>query len=82
MSGWKGGSTRAWRVIRRAVLERDGYRCQVEGPNCVGVATEADHLVPKSQGGSDMMPNLRAACRPCNLARSDKPVDPAPLGRW
>lgn len=81
MSGWK-GSSRKWRVIRAAVLARDNYQCQIQGPNCLGTATQPDHIVPKSQGGSDMMSNLRAACQPCNSARSDKPVDPAPLGRW
>lgn len=29
VSGWAGGSSRAWRRIRLAVLERDGWRCQV-----------------------------------------------------
>jgi len=81
MPGWK-GSSRAWRVVRAAVLARDAYRCQIQGPHCTQIATTADHLVPKSQGGRDMMTNLRAACQPCNSHRSDKPVDPAPLGRW
>lgn len=27
---WKVGSTRAWRRIRAAVLDRDGHRCQLQ----------------------------------------------------
>lgn len=27
-TGWAGGSTRAWRLVRSAVLARDGYRCR------------------------------------------------------
>ena len=78
---WK-GSTPAWRRLRAAVLARDRYRCQIEGPRCLGKATTADHIVPKSQGGLDRPDNLRAACVPCNAERGAKPLDPAPLGRW
>jgi len=33
MSGWAAGSSRAWRRIRLAVLDRDGWACQVEQPH-------------------------------------------------
>jgi 5-methylcytosine-specific restriction protein A len=69
MSGWRtdrNGSTTAWRKVRRYVLARDGYVCQIRGPRCAGVATTADHVVAVTFGGSDHPSNLRAACAPCN----------------
>jgi HNH endonuclease/AAA domain len=62
----KWGGRRA-QALTRAVLERDGYRCVY----CGGPATTADHIVPRSAGGTDSMDNLRAACRPCNSSRGD-----------
>jgi 5-methylcytosine-specific restriction endonuclease McrA len=60
-------STHRWQRLRQAILERDGYRCQMAGPRCKGVATTADHIKPRSEGGAMWDPaNLRAACRPCN----------------
>ncbi len=76
---WAGGSTHAWRVVRRQVLVRDGYRCLIKGPNCTIVATTADHVIPKSQGGTDDPANLRAACGPCNQSRGAGASDPEPL---
>ncbi len=71
-------------MVRRSVLERDGYHCQIMGPNCVGRATTADHIQPRSQGGDCYdLANLRAACVPCNssggavlanLARRDRAI--------
>lgn len=62
---------RAWSAVRRQVLERDGHVCQIGGPKCLGAATEVDHIVPFSAGGSKYdVGNLRAACKPCNVGRS------------
>lgn len=77
---WAGGSTTAWKKVRRLVLERDGYRCQIRGPRCLTIATQADHIVLKSQGGTDHPDNLRASCGPCN--QSAKRSDPEPRGAW
>lgn len=69
--------------MRRFVLERDRYRCQVpadDGELCGAWASCADHIVPKSRGGSDHPDNLRAACTPCNLRRGDR-LDGEPRGR-
>lgn len=57
-----------WQRTRFAVLARDGYRCQVQGPGCTRVATDCDHLDKPAQ--KDAPPHrLRAACAHCN--RSD-----------
>jgi 5-methylcytosine-specific restriction protein A len=75
MSGrpaWQ-GSTRAarlpgnWARLRRIVLCRDKYICQVELDCCTTRATEVDHIRPRD----DHSPaNLRAACHACNQRRN------------
>lgn len=65
---WAGGSTRAWRRTRRAVLERDGHRCQRpaddrDGP-CLAPANTVGHVDPLCAGGVKLAPadRLRAEC--------------------
>lgn len=55
--------------IRRRVFSRDGYICQVRGPDCTGKAEEVDHIVPQALGGVHDDSNLRASCRVCNGQR-------------
>lgn len=64
--------TGKWKSVRRKVLERDHFQCKIRGPKCKGTATECDHIIPVSKGGSWLdQTNLRAACRPCNSGRAD-----------
>jgi hypothetical protein len=35
--------TDEWQRQRRRIMERDGYRCQANGPNCTGSAREVHH---------------------------------------
>jgi 5-methylcytosine-specific restriction endonuclease McrA/uncharacterized protein (DUF1778 family) len=58
----------AWKRLSAAVLNRDNYVCRY----CGGRATTADHVVPKSKGGSDALSNLVAACRSCNSGKRDR----------
>lgn len=71
-AAWAGGSTRAWRRLRAAVLERDGGRCQVpvEGRPCGVVARTVGHLDPLSAGGPKLAPmtKLRAECERHNYS--------------
>lgn len=69
------GSSRAWRRLRLFVLDRDGWLCRVPvkdgridpaGKPCLLPASCADHIVPRTQGGTDDPDNLRAACVPHN----------------
>lgn len=69
MSTGARGSTRAWRRLRAAVLERDGHVCQVRLVCDGAPATHVDHIVPVVDGGRDDPGNLRAACAACNLRR-------------
>lgn len=71
-----------WPTIRLRVLDRDGWRCQINGPLCLGKATEVDHIRSWRIPGVDPydMTNLRAACKPCNSqlggrAAHQRPVD-------
>ena len=57
------------RKLVAAVLRRDGGRCVIAGPLCLGEATVADHLANRGAGGSkalDIPENLVAACVICN----------------
>lgn len=63
-SGW------AWTRTRAAVLARDSYACRIGGPGCTTTATEVDHLVPLSAGGTDDPGNLRAVCAVCHRAKT------------
>lgn len=53
---------KAWQELRERVLKRD--------PICVRCgqlpSTVADHIIPRSAGGSDAMSNLRGVCRQCD----------------
>lgn len=62
---WSGGygSTRTWRKLRAQVLTEEPI-CACGAP-----ATDAGHIVPRSQGGPDTRSNLVGQCEPCNLAQ-------------
>ena len=59
-SGW------AWSRIRQRVLRRDGNRCVL----CGRAASEVDHIVPGSAGGSDDLRNLQSLCKPCHQQKT------------
>lgn len=92
-NGWQTGSTRAWRKLRLLVLNRDGWRCQLQlpawgpGPNqrCQTTADCAHHTRGRTTTGDDPR-YLVAACTPCNLKAGDPTRDteptPQPRTRW
>jgi hypothetical protein len=50
-------------ALRKAVFERDGYRCK----RCDGhIDLCADHIHPESKGGEMSLENLQTLCRTCN----------------
>ena len=55
-------------LSRRAVMARDGPRCQY----CGAHADSIDHVVPRSRGGLHTWDNVVAACRPCNVRKRDR----------
>ncbi|WP_284984255.1 HNH endonuclease [Arthrobacter sp. efr-133-TYG-118] len=54
------------KTVRRAVMERDGYRCVFCGA-LDGLSL--DHIVRYRDDGPDSEDNLRVLCMPCNLER-------------
>lgn len=57
---------RDWRKTRARILARDRHRCQLKLPGCTTLATQVDHVIPVTAGGTDADGNLRAACATCN----------------
>jgi 5-methylcytosine-specific restriction endonuclease McrA len=54
----------SWQGLREETLLRDKHICQY----CGGLATTADHIVPRKKHGPDTLMNLVACCDPCNSA--------------
>jgi 5-methylcytosine-specific restriction endonuclease McrA len=65
-------------VAALAVLERDGWRCQICGRKTpkryrgkfVDNAPELDHRIPMALGGGHTWDNVQCACRKCNLDKA------------
>ena len=53
---------RSGRQLRAGVLFRDTYTCVL----CGAGASEVDHVVPLSYGGTDAVSNLRSLCGDCH----------------
>lgn len=63
---WRHTTGPTW--SRRGVLARDGRRCGY----CSQTATTVDHVVPRSQGGSNTWINTVAACYDCNQRKANR----------
>ena len=55
----------AWQRLRAQMLA-EAPSCQL----CGAIATQIDHIVPKSRGGSDARSNLRGLCSACHARKS------------
>lgn len=81
---WSSLPARTRARLRRAVLERDGFRCQLRLEGCTTVAEQADHIRPREVAG-DGLDNLQAACAWCNNSKGEPnrgDPDPTPRTRW
>lgn len=80
-------SNAMWNQKRRGLnitrlMARDGSNCTIcgepldraEPTRGNGKAISFDHIVPRSEGGSDRLENLRLAHRLCNSLRGRDPV--------
>lgn len=77
-----------YRRNRVACLERARHRCEIALEDiCEGRATQTDHIVAVSLGGTHALSNLRAACPACHRKvtaqqgggyRRSQASDPAP----
>jgi 5-methylcytosine-specific restriction endonuclease McrA len=68
MRRWRANQKEGWFANRRAVFERDEYRCRYCGID-VGEDGHCDHVIPKSRGGTDDVDNLVTACEQCNCSK-------------
>jgi 5-methylcytosine-specific restriction endonuclease McrA len=65
----KGAKAFISKSLRKAVMERDKYRCV----RCDShLDLEPDHVIPESRGGPTTLENLQTLCRPCNLKKGVK----------
>jgi hypothetical protein len=87
-AAWPNGPTAAWRRIRKRILERDGYRCQLRVTNrCTHHATQVHHTLGREVTGDDPR-FLVASCASCNATLRDHPElgvtdpEPTPRTRW
>ena len=66
----------AWLALRKKVLERDRYRCQIQLAGCRGTADSVDHRVEvvAESGPFFDEANLQASCRPCNSRKHQQVV--------
>ena len=59
---------RRWGILRRRILNRDGWRCRTCGK---AGRLEVDHVIPVQAGGDWWDPaNLQTLCRPCHFAKT------------
>ncbi len=58
------------RITRKAVLARDGWRCQYCGSERPGLTV--DHVVPRSRGGESVWENIVASCAACNRRKGNR----------
>ena len=59
--------------VREYLLEKWGRSCAY--CTAENVPLEVEHIVARSNGGSDRVSNLTLACRPCNQSKSNWPVE-------
>ena len=59
-------------LTKLKVYMRDAFTCTYCDKHVVDAEElTVDHVVPKSQGGSNHMRNLATACEPCNKEKRD-----------
>lgn len=75
-------------TLFQELVKRDGQCCHYckvvmvkAKENWVDNGMSVDHVIPKSQGGSDDMDNLVLACRKCNRAKYTKHYQEYRLGK-
>ena len=63
-------ASRRWRLVRRAVLDRDGWRCRKCGK---GGRMEVHHVTAVAEGGDPFdMAGLESSCRGCHIEETRK----------
>jgi len=60
------------RLTRKAIYERDQYKCYLCGKEFGEKKLSIDHIVPASRGGRNSWENLITCCKQCNFNKGDK----------
>jgi len=58
--------------LRHEVFKRDNYKCVECGATKETAILHVDHIIPKSEGGTDELDNLQTLCEKCNIAKSNR----------
>lgn len=58
----------------QVIAERDNWTCWLCGRDVRPTSASADHLIPKSKGGKNVITNLKLAHKGCNSRRGNKPL--------
>ena len=74
-SSAKLGYGRRWQRLRKMQLAREPL-CR----ECDGIATQVDHIVPKSEGGTDDQENLQSLCHSCHSRKTAREMRRGPAG--
>lgn len=69
-TSWSGQRRSFPDAIRKQIMDRDKWRCQIKGPDCLGKGTQADHRIAHAEGGTDDASNGQAVCGPCHEAKT------------
>ena len=58
-----------WESLKKLVTARDGYRCKMCGTTR---NLQLDHIIERSDGGTDDIRNLRWLCPKCHKTKTDE----------
>jgi hypothetical protein len=61
--------------VRFEVFKRDDFTCAYCGRTPPAVTLEADHIVPRVEGGGDEVENLTTSCMDCNRGKAGVPLE-------
>lgn len=61
--------------IRRKVRERDKCICYICDAQLTLETVTYDHIIPRSQGGSESVENLACCCGECNEQKADRSIE-------
>jgi 5-methylcytosine-specific restriction endonuclease McrA len=69
-TSWSGDRRSFPKATREKILRRAHYTCQLNYAGCLRRATQADHIVPRAEGGTDHDSNGQATCAACHNTKT------------
>ena len=57
--------------VRYEVLKRAKFRCELCGISADERALDVDHIIPRTRGGDNSLPNLQTLCALCNTSKGE-----------